>query len=171
MRFLIALIFATIFVLSLAFLGIQHFYPKEESYRVPIKTFKLDHLTEQETRELFAELNIPWDPKPIKPNLDIPTYQGVNKANAHSDQTSVTDNVLETPDVTISEKIAVLADITVNPDGSVGEVFILGGNDDGKFTQQIKTQIQEQNFEPKIENGEAVEYQFEEVIELEITTE
>ena len=146
MRLLIALICATIFVLSLTFLGIQRFYPVEKVHRVPFKVFKLDHLTEQETRELFAELNIPWDPKPERPNLEIPVYPNSNQA----------------------EKISVLADIMVNPDGSVGDVYILGGNADGKYTQLVKAQIQQQSFEPKIVNGEAVQHQIEEIIELDI---
>lgn len=142
-----ALICAIIFVLSLTFLGIQYFYPTEEVYRVPSKVFKLDHLTVQETKELFAELNIPWDPKPERPSLNIPSY----------------------PDLNQSEEVSVLADITINPDGSVSDVLILSGNAEGKYTQQVKAHIQQYNFEPKIVNGKAVEYQIEEIIKLDLS--
>jgi len=146
-RMLLALFLGTIFVLVILITGAKKFYLEEEPIKILPKSYQLDHLSEQETRELFKHLGIPWDPKPTAPDLNVPTYKPL-----------VND-----------VKGFVYVNVSVNPDGSVDNAEIVGSTHAGVYEDQARTHVLTKKYQPRIENGSAIAYQTDEIVEFDLS--
>lgn len=144
-RLLIALSFATVFVVVVGFALINYFYREKDEDKTP-KTTYIEHLSERETRELFDELGMEFDPKPQEPNLEVPSYEAPK-------------NDLDG---------FVYLDVLVKRDGSVASAEVVGAKPEGLYEDQAVKKVMASRYPVRKREGVAVAYQIDEIVEFDV---
>ena len=142
-RLLLALLMASLFVVILYVVLIHRYFKAEEKEKNP-DLVPIERLSERETRELFDYLGMEYDPKPKGPDLDIPDYQIPR----------------------LEYDGFVMLEVLVRKDGTVATVDVIGAKPEGLYEEQAIAEVKQNRYPVKKNNGIAVAYEIEEIVEF-----